>query len=76
MPITKSAKKHVRVAARKRVVNSTLRKAVRKTLKTAEGVEGLRLTYKAIDKAVKGGLIHKRKAARMKSGASKRLKTD
>jgi small subunit ribosomal protein S20 len=77
MPITKSAKKAIRVAARKRVVNirrkralSEAEKGLKKLVvsgKTTEAESKLSLAYKAIDKAAKRGVIKKNTAARKKA---------
>lgn len=72
MPITKSAKKALRVSRRKRVANLvTIKKykdavkAVRKSGK--DDPKLLSNAYKQLDKAAKKNLIHRNKAARLKS---------
>jgi small subunit ribosomal protein S20 len=77
MAITSSAKKAIRVSAKKHVFNlrrkDTLRdttKLLNKTIfaKDAKGAEKLLPeAYKAIDKALKTGVIKKNTAARKKS---------
>lgn len=77
MPITKSAKRAIRVSARKRVYNlrrmDTMRDEVKEVKKlVAAGKAGdaeakLSVAYKAIDKAAKRGVIKKNTAARKKS---------
>lgn len=77
MAITKSAKKAIRSSARKRVFNVRRKVALKaevkevKKLVAAKDVKGaekhLPTAYKAIDKAVKTGLIKKNAAARKKS---------
>ncbi|OGZ19166.1 MAG: 30S ribosomal protein S20 [Candidatus Lloydbacteria bacterium RIFOXYC12_FULL_46_25] len=76
MAITSSAKRAIRVSARKRVYNlrrlSTMRDSVKSFKKLvisgAEDVEkSLPALYKAIDKAAKRGVIKKNTAARKKS---------
>jgi small subunit ribosomal protein S20 len=77
MAITSSAKKAIRAAARKRVFNLRRKdtlykstKALTKALaeKDAAGAEKLlSAAYKAIDKAMKRGVIKKNTAARKKS---------
>jgi small subunit ribosomal protein S20 len=77
MAITKSAKRAIRVAARKRVFNlrrmNTMRDEVkdfRKLILAGDGKSAeatLPTLYKAIDKAVKRGVIKKNTAARKKS---------
>ena len=84
MPITTSAKKALRPSARKRAENDTRREAVGKTAKNLkkavsagnaqEAAQALSLAYKAIDKAVKRGLIKKNTAAHKKSHLAKLLK--
>ena len=76
MAITSSAKRAIRVSARKRVYNlrrlSTMRDSVKSFKKMvvsgASDVEkSLPALYKAIDKAAKRGVIKKNTAARKKS---------
>lgn len=72
----KSAIKAARVAKRRHVINLRRTRALKdavKTMKTAATGEHLSTAYQAIDKAVKGGLIKKNTAARMKSGLAKKL---
>jgi small subunit ribosomal protein S20 len=77
MPVIKSAQKQVRSSARRRVSN--LRR--RKTIKAAYGKvvetpskETLSVAFKALDKAAQRGTIHPKKAARLKSRLSKKVK--
>jgi len=77
MPITSSAKKAVRVSARRKVENDRRKKTFREASKKLEtlaraGSLGdaeklLPAAYKAIDKAVKRGILKKNTAARKKS---------
>lgn len=77
MPITKSAKKALRVSDRKRVVNIRRKKTVEVAVKSVKklvvsgekkAVAGaMSLAYKALDKAAKNGLIKKGAASRKKS---------
>ncbi len=77
MAITSSAKRAIRVSARKHVQNirrtETMKdevKALRKLAESGKGDEAqkaLSLAYKAIDKAAKTGVIKKNTAARKKS---------
>ncbi len=77
MAITSSAKKAIRVAARKRVFNLRRQKAMRETIKevtklisakqTKEALAKLPVAYQAIDKAKKRGVIKPNNAARQKS---------
>lgn len=83
MANTKSAKKAIRVATRKRVVNlrkinayKQARKLVLDLLKQGKKKEAekeLPKAYKAIDKAAKNNTIHKNKAARLKSRLSLKI---
>lgn len=83
MAITKGAKKAIRVHARKRIVNDRRKRSmkdaekdVRKLVasgKRAEAEKLLSTTYKAIDKAAKGGIIKKNTASRKKSRLSKAI---
>ncbi|MBI4117973.1 MAG: 30S ribosomal protein S20 [Parcubacteria group bacterium] len=77
MPITRGAKKAVRVSERKRVFNDRRRRAMKDVLKSIrkaaeaknapEAKKLLSEAYKAIDKAAKRGVIKKNNAARKKS---------
>jgi small subunit ribosomal protein S20 len=83
MAITKGAKKAIRVHARKRVVNDRRKRSMkdaekdlRKLIavgKRKEAEKLLAVTYKAIDKAAKGGIIKKNTASRKKSRISKAI---
>lgn len=84
MPIIKSAKKRVRVAARANTRNTRTRRQIRETVKAFEkaveakkaGVigESLQAAISAIDTAAKKNVIHKNKAARQKSTLAARAK--
>jgi len=77
MPITKSAKKALRVSRRRRVFNlrrqATLRDVAKKIKKLigggqmAEAAKLVPVAYQAIDKAKKRGLFKANSAARRKS---------
>lgn len=77
MPITDSAKKALRASANKHVFNMRRKNAIEKALKNlkkfvedkkkSEAVVALSLAYKALDKAVKTGLIKDNTASRKKS---------
>lgn len=74
MPILKNAKKALRSSIRKAAVNARVRSRMRtaiKSMKDKASKEGLPIAYSAIDRAVKRNLIHKNKAARLKSQLSK-----
>ena len=81
MPITKSAKKALRQNKRRRernlrrldVVKNTIKK-IKKLVEANKKEEALKLlpiTYKAIDKAAKAGIIKKNNADRKKSRLTK-----
>lgn len=74
MPIIKSAKKAVASSARKRVANQTRRKLYKAAVKVARTEAtsvNLSAAAKALDKAAKGGTIHRNKASRLKSRLAK-----
>ena len=79
MPITRSAKRAVRVSTRKKGVNDRNKKAVKESIKTVEktvATKGdtkkiLSSAFSTIDKAAKRGVISKNTAARRKSRLSR-----
>jgi small subunit ribosomal protein S20 len=81
MPITSSAKKAHRASLRKQVFNTRRKRAMKDTMKavtkavndgkTKEATEKLSDAYKAIDKAVKRGVLKANTAARKKSGLAR-----
>ncbi len=78
MPITKSALKALRQDKRRAAVNQPVRSRVKTALdavKSQKNGDVLSAAFSAIDKAVKLNLIHKNKAARLKSQASKLIST-
>ena len=76
MPNIKSAKKRVLVAEARRIRNKARRTALKTNLKraAAEGATAAEIKTAAImvDKAAGKGLIHKNKAARLKSQIAKK----
>jgi small subunit ribosomal protein S20 len=84
MPIKDSAKKYMRVTARKternRKVEGILKGAIKKTREfvksgnTDEAQKWLRLANKALDKAAQKAVIKKNAAARKKSRLNKAVK--
>lgn len=77
MPITSSATKKMRRDARRRVAALKIRVVLKKFIKEARQkptAENLKLAQAALDKAAKTGLVHKNKAARLKSRLSKKAK--
>ncbi|HWT55666.1 MAG TPA: 30S ribosomal protein S20 [Candidatus Microsaccharimonas sp.] len=77
MPIIKSAKKRVKVAKKATIRNSKTKRSLKTALKafTAKP-EGKThsVAQSNIDKAVKKGLMHKNKAARLKKQAAAKAK--
>ncbi|PJE74154.1 MAG: 30S ribosomal protein S20 [Candidatus Terrybacteria bacterium CG10_big_fil_rev_8_21_14_0_10_41_10] len=85
MPITKGAKKAIRVSSKKKLFNlkkkDTMKDAIKNFKKLVsekkkdEASKLISVTYKAIDKAAKRGVIKKNTASRKKSGIARLLKT-
>ena len=83
MPITKSAKKALRQSFRRRERNIKRRKALKDVVKAFikavaqknmdEAKKLLSLVYKALDKAVKRGVIKQNTASRRKSRLARRI---
>ena len=74
MPITKSAKKKLRKDKKRTEKNLVLKKEYKKVIKNTRkdpSKKNLSKTSKVLDKAAKKGLIHKNKAARLKSRLAK-----
>lgn len=74
MPILKNAKKALRASQRKNIVNRGLKTRLKTSMdkvKDSKKVEDMSASFSAIDKAVKKNIIHKNKAARLKSRVSK-----
>jgi small subunit ribosomal protein S20 len=77
MPVIKSAKKKLRQDKKRTKANNFLRDTFKDAVKEAiksKTTEKVRKAVSAVDKAVKKGLIHKNKAARIKSRLSKLAK--
>ncbi|MEK7498769.1 MAG: 30S ribosomal protein S20 [Patescibacteria group bacterium] len=79
MPNTTSAQKALRQNLTRRAKNVTkkvaMKAAIKKLTQTKDKPEktgALSLAYKSIDKAAKSGVIHRNKAARIKSRLAKR----
>lgn len=85
MPVIKSAKKRVKVAARARARNLHTKRRMREALKAygaalesrkpGEVTKAQALAMSAIDTAAKKAVIHKNKAARLKARLAKQAKT-
>lgn len=76
MPNLQNAKKALRVASRKRVINDRRRRTMKtsiKEVKKENTPENLSKAYQAIDKAAKRGVIKKGAADRKKSRITKAL---
>lgn len=83
MPNTKGAKKAHRVSLKKRVFNKRRKDAMKVRVRAVRDAiarkdvsgaqEGLPVAYKAIDKALKRGVIKKNTAARKKSRLTKAI---
>ena len=81
MPNIKSAKKRMRSSVKKTdantLVNSSMRTAIKKFEKDVkagnkeEASKSLNTAVQRVDKAMKNGLVHKNKAARVKSRLTK-----
>lgn len=83
MPIIKSAKKRVKTATKAAVRNSKTKRTLKTALKSFHAAvtgkskdagDKHNKAQSAIDKTAKKGLVHKNKAARMKSQASAKAK--
>ena len=82
MPNIKSAKKRMRSNAKKADVNTLLTSSMKTAIKKfekevkdgkkEEASNALNIALQRIDKAVNGGLVHKNKAARLKSRLTKK----
>lgn len=76
MPVIKSAKKKLKQdkirTARNNMVENTLKKLLKKVKKEPTG-ENVRLAVQATDKAAKNHIIHKNKAAHIKSALAKSI---
>ena len=76
MPIIKSAKKKVKQDKVRSKTNSKYESAYKRVIGTfkrtgGKGKDALKELHSAIDKAAKKGVIHKKKANRLKSNLSK-----
>lgn len=76
MPVIKSAKKKLRQDKKRTLRNRALKTQVKDLLKKAlkeKSATSLNAFFKATDKATKNHVLHKNKAARLKSRVSKLL---
>jgi ribosomal protein S20 len=77
MPILANAKKALRVSKKKAEMNQPIRsrvKTVTDAVKKSPSAATLSTAFSAIDKAVKRNLIHKKKAAHLKSQMARLVK--
>lgn len=76
MPQIDSAKKALRQSLKRRKKNQSFKKILKEAEKkylTKPTEKGLRLVFSLLDKATKKHIIHKNKAARLKSNFSKKI---
>jgi small subunit ribosomal protein S20 len=83
MPLIKSAKKRVRIASRKQIINQIQRVGAKTAVRTATvAVQGkddqaaklASMAVSRLDRAAQKGVLHKNKAARLKSRLAAKLK--
>ena len=78
MPIIKSAKKRVKVARKAAIRNSKTKRSLKTALKSFASKPSASAHSESqsnLDKAVKKGVIHKNKAANLKSKLAKKINT-
>lgn len=78
MPVIKQAIKKVRQDRRKAVINLKVKNAFKKAIRNFRKKPteaALKIVYKALDRAAKTNVIHKNRAARLKSRLSKKIAT-
>lgn len=79
MPVTKSAQKAVRQTRTRRIINKIKKVALAKQISIIKRRSGkqsgkeISLLYSLADRAAKVGIIHPKKAARIKSKLTKKL---
>lgn len=76
MPVIKSAKKKLRQDKKRTEHNKALKFDLKDLLKKAtkeKSAKSVQAVFKAVDKAAKNHIIHKNKAARLKSRVAKLL---
>ncbi len=74
MPVTKTAKRALRSSKSKKLVNDKIVKSMEVAVRTAKKSptdKNIRHAVSLVDKTAKKNIIHKNKAARMKSSISK-----
>jgi len=78
MPITSSAKKALRQAKRRTAVNQLIKsrtKTAMDAFKKNLSAETLSMAFSRIDRAAKRGIMHRNKAARLKSQLANKAKS-
>lgn len=73
MPIIQSAKKALRQARKRRILNKSKKESLKETIKLLnkqKKASDLQNVFSLADKAAKTGVIHKNKARRIKSRAA------
>ena len=79
MPNIKSAKKRVRITAKKTLRNKILKSNLKTALKGAfaeeSSIESKKKAIELVDKAVTKGILHKNNAARKKSAIARTMKS-
>lgn len=74
MPILKNARKKLRQDKKRTITNAKIKDTYKKLVKTAKTKKtpgAINKAFSSIDKAAKNHIIHKNKAARLKSALSK-----
>jgi len=74
MPVTKTAKRALRSSKRKQAVNKVLRRSLDVAIRMAKkkkSTKSIQAAVSLVDKAAKKGIVHRNKAARIKSQLSK-----
>ena len=79
MPNIKSAKKRVRITAKKtlrnKILKSNLKTALKRAFAEESSMESKKRAIELVDKAVTKGILHKNNAARKKSAIAKMMKS-
>ena len=79
MPVTQSAKRALRRDRRRQIVNDRIRRRVKEAIKKFKDHPSeklLKVVYSMLDRAAKKKVIHKNKAARLKSRLSRLVKKE
>lgn len=79
MPNIKSAKKRVRITAKKtlrnKILKSNLKTALKRAFAEESSMDSKKRAIELVDKAVTKGILHKNNAARKKSAIAKMMKS-